>query len=61
MPEYKIETLCKSGFKSIEKFNIIIEDKIYEYIQNGYKVFSHQMTVTQFSNMIVQIVFIKED
>ena len=60
MPEYKVETLCASNFKSIEKFNIMIEDKIYEYVKDGYILFSHQMAYVLFG-FTVQLVFIKED
>ena len=75
MPHYKVETLCASNFKSIEKFNIMIEDKISEYVQNGYRVFSHQISTNTYGDspsklpvknpdnamLTTQLVFIKED
>ncbi len=65
MPEYKVETLCSMGNIDIEQFKIMfdmmVEDKISEYVQNGYSLFSHQMSIDHNGYMIVQIVFIKED
>ncbi len=51
MPAYRVETLSPRGLKNLEKFSIMVEEEINEYIQNSYSLFSHQMTTC----------FIKED
>ena len=38
-----------------------LEDKINEYIQDDYSLFSHQMSVDTNDCIVVQLVFIKED
>ncbi|MDK2818387.1 MAG: hypothetical protein KFW21_02925 [Spirochaetota bacterium] len=43
------------------EFAQIVEDKINEYVQHGYRVFSHQLTLNTGNFMMVQTVFIKEE
>ena len=60
MPEYKVETLYQDPKHNIPEFNKEVEDKIHEYIQDDYILFSHQITNIS-NNLTVQLVFIKED
>ena len=60
MPEYKVETFTLPLNVDISDFNRAIEDKISEYVQNGYRVFSHQIAMSQ-DNITTQLVFLKED
>ena len=61
MPQYKVETLRSISDDTLQqKFNKEVEDKIHEYIQDDYILFSHQITNIS-NNLTVQLVFIKED
>ena len=80
MPEYKVETFVLNYHSPMQKspmqkFNKEIEDKISEYVQNGYRVFSHQISTNTYGDspsklpvknpdnamLTTQLVFIKED
>ena len=60
MPEYRVETLYLHAFMSLAEINKVIEDKINEYIKDGYRLFSHQMAYI-LVGLEIQLVFIKED
>jgi len=61
MPEYKVETFISAHLLGDQKtLNKKIEDKISKYVENGYRVFSHQTTMNNV-NIVAQLVFVKED
>ena len=76
MPEHRVETFTTKYLEGNEaEFNSRIEEKINEYIANEFKVLSHQVSTSTYTNhpsktssytsqdyllITTQIVFIKE-
>ncbi len=76
MPEHRVETFTTRYLEGNEgEFNNKIEEKINEYIQNEFKVLSHQVSTSTYTNhpsknsnyspqdyllITTQIIFVKE-